>query len=79
MDIIICGYIDRGNLSLILVAYMDLFCWTVRFSSRREGVGLNRYLASWDYHIIIMKIWCNIHEIIYQIAEWMDIVSGING
>ena len=60
MDIIIRGYIDRGNLSSILIAYMDLFCWTISYSSVREGDRVNRYLASCEYHII------RVHENLVQ-------------
>ena len=34
------GHIDRGNLSSIYIANIDLIHWSVRSSSRRGGDGL---------------------------------------
>ena len=71
------GYIDRVNLSSIQLAYVDLIYWSARsFSSRGwDGVKTvdkgHRYfrqlLAS--LHKGYMKIWCNIHVIIYRLQH----------
>ena len=65
------GYYDRGKLSSIQVAKMELIYWPVRLSSRRGEYEVKGGVESFFYpaaSFILLenrKIWCKIQVIIY--------------